>query len=196
MAPAIPLPGVAAYGWWNEATHGVAREQTNDGDNPPDLTNTTSYPVSLSLGSAGNPDLIYRAASLISDEAREVVRDNRLDLNFYSPTVNPARDPRWGRVADDGARGIAQRVQIPLGSRIDPQLTVALSDQSRYGYIAVGQSRPLPAGMTVRYVSDRPPVVAVGRDGLRARHGGVATVTATVAYHGATARGSFVVAVR
>jgi beta-glucosidase len=50
--------------------------------------------------------------------------------------------------------------------------------------------------MTVRYGSDRPSVVAVGRDGLRARHGGVATVTATVAYHGATARGSFVVAVR
>src|SRR3954447_4394489 len=50
MAPAIPRLGVAAYGWWNEAAHGVAREQTNDGDIPPDLTNTTSYPVSLSLG--------------------------------------------------------------------------------------------------------------------------------------------------
>src|SRR5690348_17876939 len=53
-APAIPRLGVAAYGWWNEAAHGVAREQTNDGDNPPDLTNTTSYPVSLSLGSTWN----------------------------------------------------------------------------------------------------------------------------------------------
>src|SRR5262249_33102749 len=26
-----------------------------------------------------------------------VVRDNRLDLDFYSPTVNLGRDPRWGR---------------------------------------------------------------------------------------------------
>jgi beta-glucosidase len=97
MAPAIPRLGVAAYGWWNEAAHGVAREQTNDGGIPPDLTNTTSYPVSLSLGSTWDPALVRREASLISDEAREVVRDNRLDLDFYSPTVNLARDPRWGR---------------------------------------------------------------------------------------------------
>src|SRR5689334_22840319 len=57
-AKAIPRLGVASYGWWNEAAHGVAREQTNDGDVPPDLTNTTSYPVSLSLGSTWNPDLV------------------------------------------------------------------------------------------------------------------------------------------
>ncbi|MFI5892488.1 glycoside hydrolase family 3 C-terminal domain-containing protein [Actinoplanes sp. NPDC051513] len=97
MSAAIPRLGVAAYGWWNEAAHGVAREQTNHGDNPPNLTNTTSYPVSLSLGSTWNPGLVGREAGLISDEAREVVRDNRLDLDFYTPTVNLARDPRWGR---------------------------------------------------------------------------------------------------
>jgi beta-glucosidase len=96
-APAIPRLGVEAYGWWNEAAHGVAREQTNDGAEPPNLTNTTSYPVSLSLGSTWNPDLVYREAALISDEARDVVRDNRFDLDFYTPTVNLARDPRWGR---------------------------------------------------------------------------------------------------
>src|ERR1044071_4076542 len=34
QAAAIPRLGVAAYGWWNEAAHGVAREQTVDGANP------------------------------------------------------------------------------------------------------------------------------------------------------------------
>ncbi|MEU4241753.1 glycoside hydrolase family 3 C-terminal domain-containing protein [Actinoplanes sp. NPDC026619] len=97
QSAAIPRLGVAAYGWWNEAAHGVAREQTNDGDQPPTLINTTSYPVSLSLASSWDPELVRREASMISDEAREVVRDNRLDLDFYSPTVNLARDPRWGR---------------------------------------------------------------------------------------------------
>ncbi len=97
QAPAIPRLGVAAYGWWNEAAHGVAREGTVDNGNPPNLVNTTSYPVDLALGSTWNPDLMYREAGQISDEAREVVRDNRLDLNFYSPTVNLGRDPRWGR---------------------------------------------------------------------------------------------------
>ncbi|MEO3821138.1 glycoside hydrolase family 3 C-terminal domain-containing protein [Plantactinospora sp. B24E8] len=94
---AIPRLGVEAYGWWNEAAHGVAREGTLHNANPPILTNTTSYPVNLSLGATWNPDLVYREATAISDEAREVVRDNRLDLNFYSPTINLARDPRWGR---------------------------------------------------------------------------------------------------
>lgn len=97
QAPAIPRLGVRAYGWWNEAIHGVSREQTVDNDEPPDLVNTTSYPVSLSMGSTWNPELMHRVADQISSEAREVVRDNLLDLNFYSPTVNLSRDPRWGR---------------------------------------------------------------------------------------------------
>lgn len=98
-APAIPELGVAAYGWWNEALHGVAREQvpSTDGGNPVIDINVTSYPSPLSLGSTWNPDLMYREATQIGDEAREVFLDNRLDLNMYSPTVNLARDPRWGR---------------------------------------------------------------------------------------------------
>lgn len=97
QAAAIPRLGIAAYGWWNEAAHGVAREGTLDNANPPHVVNTTSYPVDLSLGSTWDPLLMYRQARSISDEAREVVRDNSLDLNFYSPTVNLGRDPRWGR---------------------------------------------------------------------------------------------------
>src|SRR4051794_27901789 len=54
-APAIPRLGIEAWGWWNEAAHGVARQQTNDNANPPTLVNTTSYPVDLSLGSTWNP---------------------------------------------------------------------------------------------------------------------------------------------
>ncbi len=96
-APAIPRLGVKAYGWWNEAAHGVAREQYNDADDPKVLHNTTSYPVSLSMGSTWNPDLMYRVATQTSSEAREVVRNNTLDLSFYSPTINLSRDPRWGR---------------------------------------------------------------------------------------------------
>jgi beta-glucosidase len=96
-APAIPRLGIPAYGWWNEALHGVSRLQYEDAKNATILTNTTSYPISLSLGSSWDPELMYREASAISDEAREVVPGNHLNLDFYSPTVNLARDPRWGR---------------------------------------------------------------------------------------------------
>lgn len=135
QAPAIPRLGVKAYGWWNEAIHGVSREQTNDGDAPPDLVNTTSYPVSLSLGSTWDPELVHEVAEQISDEAREVVRDNRFDLNFYSPTVNLGRDPRWGR--NDETYGE------------DPKLTAELAAQyvnGMEGKDLTGRLRPDSGG--------------------------------------------------
>jgi beta-glucosidase len=93
----------------------------------------------------------------------------------------------------DAAGGVAQRVFFPAGATIEPQVTVSLSDQSLYGYITRGQSTPLPAGMTVRYTSDRPDVVSAHGSALRAVAAGPATITAIVAYHGHTARGTFVV---
>jgi beta-glucosidase len=96
-APAIPRLGVQSYGWWNEALHGVSRLQYNPAGNATLLNNTTSYPISLALGSSWDPALMYREASLISDEAREVAPDNTLNLDFYSPTINLEHDPRWGR---------------------------------------------------------------------------------------------------
>jgi beta-glucosidase len=96
-APAIPRLGIQSYGWWNEALHGVARLQYNSSGNATILNNTTSYPISLALGSSWDPSLMYNEASLISDEAREVAPDNTLNLDFYSPTINLEHDPRWGR---------------------------------------------------------------------------------------------------
>ncbi|MEV5706523.1 glycoside hydrolase family 3 C-terminal domain-containing protein [Actinoallomurus sp. NPDC052274] len=96
IAPAIPRLGVASWGWWNEASHGVAAI-TNSTSNPPPATNTTSYPVDLAMGSTWNPDLVHKVASAIGDEAREVMPNNTENLDFYSPTVNLGRDPRWGR---------------------------------------------------------------------------------------------------
>ena len=49
------------------------------------------------MGSSWDPDLLYRVAQQIGDEAREVSPDNTLNLEFYSPTMNLERDPRWGR---------------------------------------------------------------------------------------------------
>src|SRR3954447_19868662 len=97
MAPAIPRLGIPAYGWWNEALHGVSRLQYLDNANATQLTNTTSYPIDQSLGASWDPALIHAVAAAIGDEAREVAPDNRLNLDFYSPTMNLERDPRWGR---------------------------------------------------------------------------------------------------
>src|SRR4051812_31915407 len=97
ISPAIPRLGVQQYGWWNEALHGVSRSQLVNNTNATTLTNTTSYPIDQAIGSSWDPDLIYRVASQIGDEARDVSTHNTLNLDFYSPTMNLERDPRWGR---------------------------------------------------------------------------------------------------
>ena len=89
--------GIPAYGWWNEALHGINAESLNSSGNAVTLTNTTSYPIDLSRASSWDPALTYQVAQAESDEAREIVRNNKFDLDFYSPTINLARDPRWGR---------------------------------------------------------------------------------------------------
>ncbi len=96
-APAIPRLGIRAYGQWNEALHGVSRSSLTDNANAVTLMNTTSYPIDQSMGASWDPGLVYRVASAIGDEAREVSPDNTLNLEFYSPTMNLERDPRWGR---------------------------------------------------------------------------------------------------
>jgi beta-glucosidase len=97
QAPAIPRLGVAAWGWWNESNHGVNASTITPTGNATTLVNTTSYPSDLSMGSTWNPGLVYAEARQIGAEAREVSPGNTENLDFYAPTVNLSRDPRWGR---------------------------------------------------------------------------------------------------
>src|SRR4051794_5285344 len=97
QAPAIPRLGIRPWGQWNEALHGVARSQLTYNGNATLLNNTTSYPTDQTMGSSWDTGLMYRVAREIGDEAREVSPDNVLNLDFYSPTMNLERDPRWGR---------------------------------------------------------------------------------------------------
>jgi beta-glucosidase len=96
QAAAISRLGIKAYGWWNEAAHGVANMQFNPGFNNL-LYNTTSYPTNLSMGASWDPSLMYSVASAIGDEARQIAPQNSRNLDFFAPTVNLSRDPRWGR---------------------------------------------------------------------------------------------------
>jgi beta-glucosidase len=97
QSAAIPRLGIHSYGWWNESLHGISRLQLAPSAPTAPVFNTTSYPSDLALGSSWDPDLMYREATAISDEARETVPGNTLNLDFFAPTINLARDPRWGR---------------------------------------------------------------------------------------------------
>lgn len=89
VSEAIKRDGVVivpSYQYWNEALHGVARSGA-----------ATSFPESKGMSSTWNPQLVYDCAVAISDEARIYHTEKGKGLNYWSPTINMARDPRWGR---------------------------------------------------------------------------------------------------
>ena len=93
-APAIPRLGVPAYGWANEALHGVAL-----------AGHATVFPQAIGLASTWDTDLVHSIADVISTEARAKHNDavqhgnfgEHYGLDFWSPNINIFRDPRWGR---------------------------------------------------------------------------------------------------
>ncbi len=81
----IPRLGLRNYNYWSEALHGVL------------AGGATSFPQAVAMGSTWDPDLIQRVGSAISDEARALNATTGKGLTYWSPTINIARDPRWGR---------------------------------------------------------------------------------------------------
>lgn len=98
-SPGISRLDIPKYYHGNEALHGVVRPGR-----------FTVFPQAIGFAATWNPTLLQRIATVISDEAR--ARWNELDqgreqksqfsdlLTFWSPTVNMARDPRWGRTPE------------------------------------------------------------------------------------------------
>lgn len=89
--PAIPRLGVNAYNVWGEALHGVLAFFAGSG------RNATSFPNSVAAGATWDPALIQRESTAISTEARGINAEVIRNLTFWSPVVEPMRDPRWGR---------------------------------------------------------------------------------------------------
>ncbi len=97
-APAISRLGIPEYDWWSECLHGVAR-----------AGEATVFPKPIGMGSTWDEDLIRRVADAVSDEARAKYHaalrrygysERYGGITFFSPTLNIARDPRWGRTSE------------------------------------------------------------------------------------------------
>ncbi|MGQ1784629.1 glycoside hydrolase family 3 C-terminal domain-containing protein [Saccharicrinis sp. GN24d3] len=98
-AKEISRLGVDKYYHGNEGLHGVVKGGR-----------FTVFPQAIALSATWNPNLIYNVATAISDEAR--AKWNFLNqgkdqtsgysdmLTMWSPTINMARDPRWGRTPE------------------------------------------------------------------------------------------------
>ncbi len=91
---AVPRLGINTYNVWGEALHGVV------GMFNPNAGAATSFSSSASLGSAWDPALMELETSAISEEARAFNYTVISNLTFWSPVVEPVRDPRWGRTGE------------------------------------------------------------------------------------------------
>ncbi|KAK4186971.1 putative exo-1,4-beta-xylosidase bxlB [Podospora australis] len=94
-APRIGLP---AYNWWSEALHGVAYApgtQFWKGDGP--FNSSTSFPMPLLMAAAFDDDLIEKIGEAVGIEGRAFGNAGFSGLDYWTPNVNPFKDPRWGR---------------------------------------------------------------------------------------------------
>ena len=93
-APAIPRLNVAAYAWWSEGLHGIARNGY-----------ATVFPQAIGLAASWDTQLLQQVGTTVSTEARAKFNaigaghdHARYDgLTIWSPNINIFRDPRWGR---------------------------------------------------------------------------------------------------
>ena len=93
-APAIERLGTPEYNWWNEGLHGVARSGL-----------ATVFPQAIGFAATWDDSLVFRMATVISDEFRAKHHDyvrrgehqRYQGLTVWSPNINLFRDPRWGR---------------------------------------------------------------------------------------------------
>jgi xylan 1,4-beta-xylosidase len=96
--PGVSRLGLPAYTWWSEALHGVAGSPgvsfTAPGTN---FSFATSFPAPILLGATFDDQLVNEVAAVISTEARAFDNFGHAGLSFFTPNINPFKDPRWGR---------------------------------------------------------------------------------------------------
>jgi beta-glucosidase len=170
-------------------------------------------PVTLGAGESARVELPVRVRDLAFFDQRAgrfAVDPGRYELRFggssadraatVTTTVAGPGSPTPSvltaapRAATDPAGGRG-RVAFPSGVTVEPQLTVAMSDDTLRGYLDPTHGGPLPPGAVLTYQSNRPSVVAVDGGAVRTVGRGVATVTASLTLGGATVVTEFVVTV-
>ncbi|KAI0019941.1 glycoside hydrolase superfamily [Xylariomycetidae sp. FL0641] len=141
-SPGVSRLGLPSYEWWNEALHGVARSRGVQFANSGEFSYATSFPQPIVMGAAFDMPLIGAVANTTSTEARAFSNAGRCGLNFWTPNINPYRDPRWGRgqeVPSEDPYHMSQYVLqlipgLQGGLRGDPYYKLAATCKHYAGY--------------------------------------------------------------
>ncbi len=91
--------GLPSYEWCSEALHGVAGSPAVMFDvvNGTDFSYATNFPTPILLAAAFDDQLIQQTAGVIGKEARAFANFGFAGFDFWTPNINPFRDPHCGR---------------------------------------------------------------------------------------------------
>lgn len=82
--------------WFVEETRlGIPVDFTNEGIHGLCHDRATPLPAPISIGATWNKELVRQAGRVVGREAKALGY-----TNVYAPILDPARDPRWGRVVE------------------------------------------------------------------------------------------------
>ncbi|KAK0862997.1 hypothetical protein LTS02_006803 [Friedmanniomyces endolithicus] len=89
--------GLPPYEWWSEALHGLAGSPGVNFTDAGEYSYATSFPMPILFSAAFDDPMVQDIATVISTEARAYSNVARAGLDFFTPNINPFKDPRWGR---------------------------------------------------------------------------------------------------
>ena len=99
-SPGVARVGLPSYSWWGEALHGVAGAPGVNFSDSGNFSYATAFPQPITIAAAFDDHLVVQIGEVISTETRAWSNANRSGLDFWTPNINPFRDPRWGRGQD------------------------------------------------------------------------------------------------
>lgn len=95
---------IPPHQWASEGLHGAAQSSVCSPTEPDKCATPTSFPAPSALGASFNRTLFWSVGHITGVEARAIsnLRTNHDNfygdgLSYWSPTINLAMDPRWGR---------------------------------------------------------------------------------------------------
>ncbi|XVE99872.1 hypothetical protein REPUB_Repub03eG0239100 [Reevesia pubescens] len=98
-ATGVTRIGLPMYHWWSEALHGISG--IGHGAYYNELVpNATSFPTVIHTTAAFNKTLWKTLGKAVSTEGRAMFNLGNSGLTYWSPVINPVRDPRWGRITE------------------------------------------------------------------------------------------------
>ncbi|KAJ3127910.1 hypothetical protein HK098_005551 [Nowakowskiella sp. JEL0407] len=95
-----PRLGLPFYNWWSEALHGIAYAPGVRYADAEPFNASTVFPMPVLMAASFDDELIEKIGTAIGIEARAWGNYGYAGVDYWTPNVNPFKDPRWGRGAE------------------------------------------------------------------------------------------------